>query len=247
MGHERMTSATRSLILANVAVFAGMMLLDLALAFVGKPGSGLIFGYMAFSTETIAQGYVWTPLSYMFLHAGLYHLFLNMLMLYFFGPDVERVIGSRQFIRFFLLCGALGVFANYLPLFLSADAHPVSVVGASGATLGVLVAFAMIDPERQVFLFPLPFPINSRALVIIIIFMNIMTALNPASRTSVATHFGGMAVGFAYMKWIPLWRKYQASRLAARQKLQQPSEDDMDKLGEEIDNIFKFQDRDRRK
>lgn len=252
IGHERITWATRSLILANIAVFAVGLLYDLATALIDKPGLTRVFDFAAFSTDTIALGYFWTPLSYMFLHAGLYHVFFNMLMLYFFGPEVERVLGSRQFIRFFLLCGAVGVLANYVPTWFS-DAPPLLpenfeyVVGASGATLGVLVAFAMIDPDRQVILFPLPFPINSRALVFIIVFINIMNAVNPTSRTSVATHFGGMAVGFAYMKYIPLWTKYRAARLLARKKARGPSEADMNKLGDEIDNIFKLQDRDRRK
>lgn len=249
-GHEKLTWATRLLILVNVAVFAGMMLIDLLTALVGLPGNALFFEYGAFSILLTERGYLWTPITYLFIHDGLSHVFFNMLMLYFFGPDVERVLGSRQFLRFFLLCGAVGVFANYIPhLFAPAD-QPLfvaTVVGASGAVLGVLIAFAMIDPERQMFVIPLPFPINARAVVMLVIFMNIMATLNPLSNESVATHFGGMAFGYAYMKCVPLLRKYWAARMLARKKPSRPLDDKMSKLGDEIDNIFKFQDRDRRK
>ena len=132
----------------------------------------------------------------------------------------------------------LGVLANFVPILLF-DSNPnVLVVGASGATIGILVAFAIIEPNRKIFLFPIPVPVNARILVIFILVMNIMAALNPGNATSVATHFGGMATAFAYMKLrphFPRWRIRGKSRGASLQK-------DLDKLGEEIDNIFKFQD-----
>lgn len=244
-GHDTITWAVQWLILVNVAVFAVQLLLVVPFGFGGLPGSP-ITDWIEFRANAFLSGYLYTPLTYMFLHSGLAHLFFNMLMLYFFGPDVERALGTRQFLRFYLLCGALGVLANfvtigYVRMFTDRPAD-IAVVGASGATLGVLVAFAIVAPERRVFLLPFPFPISSAALVVVIIFLNLITAAQGGTRTSVATHFGGMAVGFLYMKFFPKLTEWR-SRWRRRKG---PSSKDLEKLGEEIDNIFKFQDKDRR-
>lgn len=162
------------------------------------------------------------------------HLFQNMLFLYFFGPEVERVLGTRQFYRFFIFCGALGVFATFIPMALGFG-NPL-VLGASGAVLGVLVAFAMINPEREIFLFPLPIPINARALVAIVVAYNLVSALLIGSNLSVATHFGGMLAGYLYMKWAP-----DVRRMWSQMFKQSPRTRKGD-IGDAIDNIFKFED-----
>lgn len=242
-GHDRITWGVRAVILANVAVFAADLIASFLLAASG-PGRMLLLEFAAFSREGFYSGFLWMPFTYMFFHSGLWHLFLNMLMLYFFGPDVERVLGSGQFLRFYGICGVLGVLANLLPI-----AAPNPVIGASGAVLGVLAAFVVIDPERQVFLFPLPFPINARALVIIIIVLNVIAAIGGSSGTSVATHFGGLICGYAYMKLIPIWNAWRDERRRRQERSQNPqgpSKDDLDKLGEEVDNILKFRNHDRR-
>lgn len=242
-GHDRITWSVQVFILVNVVVFACQLLAEIPLGFLpgdAVPG-GMLVDWLAFSPPDFVHGYLWLPLTYMFLHSGLSHLFFNMLMLYFFGPEVERVLGTRQFVRFYLLCGALGVLGNLLPILLAGANSHISVVGASGATLGVLVAFAMVEPDRRVFLFPLPIPINARALVIIIVVMNLMAGLGSETSASVATHFGGMITGFLYMKYRPYFAARRARRRWGRKKT--PTDGDLNKLGEEIDNIFKFQDR----
>ena len=251
-GHDRITWGVQSILLATTGAFAVQLLLDIPFGGGGPILGGYLYNeWLAFMPTNLTRGYLWTPFSYIFIHFSLSHLFGNMLMLYFFGPDVERVLGTRQFVRFYLLCGAAGVMANFAPVppdysFLSA----ISVVGASGATLGVLVAFAFVDPDRRVFLFPIPVPLTSRALVIIIIVLNLMTAVGGGGTTSVATHFGGMAVGYLYMKYRPAYSAWQARRKLKRpapmKKSGGPPESDLEKLGKEVDNIFKFQDKDRR-
>jgi len=237
----RITRAVQRLILLNAAVFAGQLLLDVPFGGVGAfaPPGGLIAQILSFQPVSFLVGMVWQPLTYMFLHANLMHLFFNMLWLYFFGPDVERVLGTRQFTLFYFLCGALGVMATFVPLSLQfalpfLQARYVSVIGASGAVMGVLIAFAMVNPHRQFFMFPIPVPINARMLVAIVIGINLLNAA-PGSPTSVATHFGGMAVGYAYMKFIPFFRDrqrvYWQSRRQSRKK---------DTTGEHVDNIFRL-------
>jgi membrane associated rhomboid family serine protease len=240
---ERITWGVRTLILITAGVFVGQLGLDILLgapaAVLGNgPPGGIVSFLLAFQPDHLVRGWVWQPFTYLFLHSGLLHLFLNMLWLFFFGPDVERVLSTRQFLRFYMLCGAVGVLATYVGVLFRGV--PVTVVGASGAVMGVLAAFAVINPERRLFLFPFPIPINARALVIIVIVLQIMSAAGQGSNTSVATHLGGIAVGFAYMKLTPLVRRrlWTARRANAR-------EGRMDEVGKAVDNLFRFDKRKR--
>lgn len=245
-GSSRITWAVQRLILLNGVVFALQLLADPLLAWFDASGEwsrapgGILNYYLGFQPLALLQGMVWKPFTYQFLHSGLLHLFLNMLWLFFCGPEVERALGTRQFYRFYLLCGAVGVLATFLPLIWWGD-NP-TVTGASGATMGVMIAFAMVDPHRQFHLFPIPTPINARTLVLIVVVLNIFTGLGN-SAVSVATHFGGMGVGYAYMKLLPQFRRWHRARRAAK-PAQAPPEQPVDKVGEAVNNIFKFKDKD---
>jgi membrane associated rhomboid family serine protease len=216
--------------------------MDIPLGYRGGPPGGFITEWLAFDPQRLFMGAVWQPFTYMFLHGGLMHLFLNMMWLYFFGPEVERVLGTAQFLRFYILCGAAGVFAVLVPLGIAAVAHgtvapaAITVVGASGAVMGTLIAYAIVNPDRTFFMFPLPIPINARALVIIVIVMNLLSVQDGS--TSVATHFGGMAVAFAYMKLAPRIRNWTRSKKPPKGK---PPTDG--NIGDAIDNIFRFEDK----
>lgn len=235
------TRAVQRLILLNVVVFAAQLIANIPFGAptdsglpvgVQLPG-GEAAGFLAFSPLLFLRGALWTPFTYMVLHGGLMHLFQNMLFLFFFGPEVERVLSTRQFYRFFVFCGALGVFATFITAILQGDFHPV--VGASGAIMGVLAAFAIINPEREIFLFPLPIPINARFLVIIVIFYNIFFgAMGRGSGVSWETHLGGLAAGYLYMRFLP--------KLRWRWRKPKPRD-----VGDEVDRIFEIpKHRDRR-
>jgi len=251
---EGITYYVQLLLMANVAVYVAQLLIDIPLGNLSvhdPPGGSLLLEYLAYSNRDFLSGFVWTPFAYLFLHGSLWHLFGNMLQLFLFGPEVERVLGTRQFFRFYLLCGVAGALANLVPMTMGYASYPV--VGASGAVLGVLVAFATIDPDRQLFLFPIPFPVTVRALVILVVFLNLLTAIGGPSGVAVATHFGGMATGYAYMKLRPRMLQWDWARRGRRAKRKKPGgkrgaeePEDEEKLAEAIDNIFKLQDRDRK-
>lgn len=246
----RITWAVQRLILLNIAVFVIQLLVAPVEAYllkkygVGMAAGGLMKTLFGFQSSLFLHGLVYTPITYQFLHGGVLHLTINMLWLFFFGPDVERTLGTRQFYKFYLFCGGLGVFAAMISYLIPGGASP-SVIGASGAVMGVLIAFAMIDPDRQFFMFPLPVPITARWLVIIIIVMNIIAALGD-SPVSVTTHFGGMAVGYAYMKLLPVLSAWQRERRREASLAKDSHTSPMDKVGEAVDNIFKFEPKDRR-
>jgi len=235
---ESITWAVQRLILLNAAIFAGQLVLDIPFGFLKgafAPPGGFIAYWLAFQPGSLFHGALWQPFTYMFLHGNLMHLFLNMLWLYFFGPEVERVLGTRQFVRFYIACGALAVLATVVSAIIWGTG--VSVTGASGAVMGVMVAYAILNPDREFFLFPLPVPINARALVMIVIAINVLNGLQ-GGNTSVATHFGGMLVGYAWMRLIPRFQSYRREQW----RKSHPG-NDRDPVGEAIDNLFKFEDR----
>lgn len=244
----RITWAVQRIIVVTLAVFAVQLLVGPVqyLLFSGYdfsrefPG-GMLNVWFGFQPNLLVQyGLIWKPFTYMFLHSGITHIGFNLLWLYFFGPDVERRLGTMEFFRFYIACGALGVMATFPQYLLSGD--PISVVGASGAVMGVLVAFAMIDPDRQFYIMPFPWPITARGLVVLVVVMNLISGLGN-SQTSVVTHFGGMAAGFAYMYFLPQIRRFFNKGGGGPKK---PGGGGASKVGEAVDNIFKFKDFDRR-
>jgi membrane associated rhomboid family serine protease len=140
----------------------------------------------------------WTFLSYMFVHAGLLHLLGNMFMLFVFGTAVENRMGSRAFILYYLLCG---VGAAVFSLALSAFMQVSPFVGASGAVLGVALAFAVYWPDAELVVFPLPIPIRARTLVALLVGLDVFFYfLTPGDGIAHLAHVGGVLVGYLYFR-----------------------------------------------
>lgn len=174
--------------LACTAVFCLQVFLPLDLWFALWPvGSGLFWP--------------WQVLSYAFLHGGLLHLFFNMLGLWMFGSELERLWGERRYLQF-LLAGVLAAAATQLAI--TALAHSsVPTVGASGGLYALLLAFGMLFPNRMIMpLFP-PIPMKARTFVIV--FGALELALGLSGRSGVAhfAHLGGMVGGFLMIRY---WR-----------------------------------------
>ena len=103
---------------------------------------------------------VWRVITYQFLHGDVMHLAFNMLVLYFMGPFIERSFGSKAFLKFYLVCGAAG--GVVYTLFVLLRILPAGVmVGASGAIMGILVAFGMLFPESKLMLIFLPIQLRA--------------------------------------------------------------------------------------
>lgn len=156
----------------------------------------------------------WGLVTYLFVHSGILHLATNMLALYMFGTAVENRMGSRAFLLYYLYCGiGAALFSVFLTLFMG----QAPFIGASGAVLGVAVAFAMYWPDAELMVFPIPLPIKARYLVIgLALFDVIMARLSPGS-TAHEAHIGGMLAGWLFFKGQSLGRRNPArpSRQAA--------------------------------
>ena len=175
-------------------------------------GRGPIFDLFAFSPDRILQQ-PWGMLTYMFVHAGFWHLLMNMLFIFFFGPPLEERWGSEMFLKFYLVCGLGGVLLS----FLFAEA---TIVGASAACYGIMLAFAMAWPNQPVYVWGV-WPVKVKWLVTFMVAISFASAIGP-TRDGVAhlAHLGGVIVGFLFVKsgWLPAgaWEQPRRTRAGKR-------------------------------
>ena len=135
----------------------------------------------------------WTPFTYMFLHAGFWHIFFNMLGLYFFGPRLEVRLGSRDFILLYLVSGLSGALLSF---FFSPNA---AIVGASGAVFGVLLGFAHFWPEERILIW-FVIPVPARVMVIGFAILSIYSGIQGAGNIAHFAHLGGFAGAWIYLR-----------------------------------------------
>jgi membrane associated rhomboid family serine protease len=152
----------------------------------------------------------WTLVTYMFLHGSFGHIFFNMLGLYFFGPRVEDRLGSNRFITLYLISGIVGA------LFSIVLAPGVQVIGASGAVLGVLMAFARFWPREQLLIWGIV-PIEARWLIIIYAALDLLGGFGRLGRTGIANfaHLGGFAGALLYLLFLERRQGASARRFKA--------------------------------
>jgi len=179
----RMTRAVQWLLALNIGVY----FLQLTLF-----GPDAVYSALALDPARFPATW-WTVVTYMFVHAWLAHLAFNMFTLWMFAPRLEHEWGTRTFVWFYLWCGVGGAIAHLV------FAQHSSVVGASGAISGVLVAYALRWPDEEVYLFGV-IPMRSRWLIAAMLAMNIIFALSPGSRIDWTAHLGGMAFGWIFLR-----------------------------------------------
>ena len=162
--------------------------------FVQQTASGVTSLLYLVPTEVLARP--WTLVTYMFLHGGLGHIFWNMLGLYFFGPRVESRMGSQRFLTLYLVSGVAGALLSVV----LAPRYPI--IGASGAVLGVLMAFARFWPRERLFIWGI-IPVEARWLVIIYAAIDIL-GFNGFGRLGIANvaHLGGFAGALLYLLFL---------------------------------------------
>ena len=137
---------------------------------------------------------IWQPITYMFLHGGLTHLFFNMFLLWMFGKQLELIWGPIKFIRYYLITG---IGAGLL-IYIFSDAV---TIGASGAIMAVLFAYGYIYPNRILFFWFIPMKAKYAILILIIMEISQELARNPGDNISHIGHLGGMFIGFIYLKY----------------------------------------------
>ena len=191
-GPGPLSTALKALIGANVAVF---------LATTFEPSLTLLF---ALEPRAVVEHLrVFQLVTYMFLHAGLFHILFNMLALWMFGTELERVWGTRYFLKFYFVtgigAGALTVCFSMLPFAFAQQVYYSVVVGASGAVYGLLLAWALKFPERSIYMY-FVFPIPARTFVLILGAIELLSSVSAPGGVANATHLGGLLVGYLFLK-----------------------------------------------
>ena len=201
-----LTPVVKRLLIANVVVFL-LMLVS------GQPGQAWVREWFAFRPDAILTR-PWGAVTYMFVHGDLLHLAVNMLVLFFFGPPLEGQWGGREFLRFYVVCGLGGVALSFL-------FQPSWVIGASAATYGLMLAFAMNWPTVPIYVWGI-FPVQARYLVGFLFVVSLLSAAPGAEGSNIAhfAHLGGLLSGFLYLKadWRPGEQLKQIRRSATRRR-----------------------------
>lgn len=186
-----MPPITQALILINVAMF-----------FLDDLLGGALSAHMALWPLESGLFYPWQVLTYAFLHGSLGHIFFNMLGLWMFGSELERIWGQRRYIEFLGASVLAAAAAQLLISFFAGYGNPT--VGASGGLFGLLLAFGMMFPNRTIMpLFP---PIPMKAKVFVALYGGIELLLGVTGTTSGVAHFahlGGMLGGWLMLRY---WR-----------------------------------------
>lgn len=194
MPQRRVTKAVKKIIMATILVFCLQMLAT------DKVGI-LIKYYFGLSLGNVLSLYLWEPVTYMFLHSteNLFHVFFNMLVLYFFGCEMENVLGTKRFVRLYFACGIIaGVGWLLMGLF---RGDPGVCIGASGAVYGVMGAFAAMFPGRVITLFlffVLPVSMTARTMIIGLGVMSLVLMFSSDGNIAHSAHLAGGLAGYLY-------------------------------------------------
>ncbi len=184
----------KNLLIINGVVFVLQMIMQ-GITFQGVPGAYLLDHW--FALNPIGYNFqVWQLITYQFMHGGFTHILFNMFALWMFGIEIENMWGSNKFLIFYLMCGvAAGISQLIFPPLFNEQLAPT--IGASGAIFGVLIAFAMVFPNRYIFLYFF-IPIKAKYLIIGYILLELYAVPQGGSVAHLA-HLGGALAGFVYI------------------------------------------------
>jgi membrane associated rhomboid family serine protease len=159
---------------------------------------GFVYNYLALNPDYVMQR-PWTLLTHMFVHANFNHLLLNMLVLLFFGMELERRVGKTKFLEIYILSGIVAALAQMM-------VSGGYLVGASGALYGVMGCLAIIAPEIRVLLFFIV-PMSIRALVVLFALIDFLT-MGSSDNIAHMAHISGLLVGIAFGMMMKKQPKY---------------------------------------
>src|SRR5688500_7341504 len=193
-GPGGITPAIKALIIANIAMFvAGWF-------------SGTLQEWLGMRPAAVAgEGQLWRLVTYMFLHSreSFGHILFNMLALWMFGVELERMWGTRLFLKYYFVCGigaaATTVVLSFVPLSVFDHLYTALTVGASGAIYGVLLAYGLYFPNRPIYIY-FVFPVPAKYFVMIMGGISLLSSLGGGGGVAHTAHLGGLVVGYFYLK-----------------------------------------------
>ncbi len=192
--------------LALLIVYAVVFIAELVMArFVPQ---NHFFSYLALSKEGLEHGFAWQLVTYQFMHAGWMHMLLNCWVIYAFCRDLESLLGAKRFLALMFSSGIVGGVFQVLTAILWPQLFGGAVVGASACAFGLVAAFAMVFPDRELTMlifFVIPVRMKAKTLLIfsaVLAVMGIVFHEFILPGVAHAAHLGGMAMGWFYVKRI---------------------------------------------
>ena len=223
------TSAIKVLVSVNFGIFVLQTLSN---------AEGLFFPLFGLVPRMVwSELMIWQPFTYLFFHGGIWHVLINMFVLWMFGSELERLWGKSHFLKFYFVTG---VGSGLLTMLFSLQSI-TPIVGASGAVYGVLLAYGLTYPNRQIYLYGI-IPIKSIWFVIGIGMIAFMSSFNNISQVSHITHLSGMLIGYLMLKrpveWRSLWFSIRKRTLEYRVVQEEKKATHRQKIEQDIDIIL---------
>jgi membrane associated rhomboid family serine protease len=216
-------SATNALLVAFAAVFIAEIIAS-PIPRLLIPGNQFCYNYFALSLEGIKHGRIWQLLTYQFMHGGLWHIVGNSLVIFFFGREMESLLGWKRYLTLFFSSGILGGVFQIAAALLWPQFFDGPVVGASAGAFGLIAAFAAMYPDRELTLlifFVIPVRMQARTLLVI---SGVVAVLGIVFSESIlgghvahAAHLGGMFMGVFYVRQVLQGRWFQFRNPLRRQ------------------------------
>jgi membrane associated rhomboid family serine protease len=184
--------AIKGLIITNIVMFVVSL------------AAPSIIDYLGLIPAAVVHGWVWQVVTYMFLHGTPGHILFNMLALWMFGTELERMWGTRFFLRYYFATGIAAAVSTIVfamaPTSLTAHLYNTATIGASGAIYGVLLAYGLTFPNRPIYIYFL-FPILTKYFVMIVGAIALLSSIaDTGSRTAHITHLGGLVAGYVLLR-----------------------------------------------
>ena len=180
---------------------------------------------------------LWQPFTYLFFHGSIWHVLINMFVLWMFGSELERLWGKKHFLKFYFVTG---VGAGLVTMIIGLNSM-TPIVGASGAVYGVLLAYGLTYPNRTVYLYGI-IPIKSLWFVIGIGVIAFMSSFDNVSQISHLTHLSGMMIGYLMLKrpvrFNDLWFTIRKRTLEYKIKHEEKKVSQHQEIEREIDSIL---------
>ena len=192
-GPGPMTPAVKAILYINIGAYVVSLFFPVLLEWLGLVPE-----------LVMTKGWIWQPVTYMFLHApDPTHILFNMLILWMFGVELERMWGSRFFVKFYMITGVgaglISILVSFIPLAATRLTYSADIIGASGALYGLLLAFALYFPNRPILMFFF-FPVPAKYFVAILGAIALITSAKASGGVAATTHLGGLLIAYLYLQ-----------------------------------------------
>jgi len=235
----RITPMVKRILLANVAVF---LIFNMILFQPTAVDGGAAFSFLQ-RTFALAPALwldwfpllpLWQLVTYGFMHGGLGHIFMNLLMLFFLGTMLEEMVGGRRFLTFYLVTIVLAGFAQMMLGLILGEVRPI--LGASGGVLGLVAAVATLRPQTRIIFIIVPLTLRTFALIYVglDLYTQIMDLKGASSGVASFAHLTGAAIGYLSIRrgwiWNDPFERFDAWRAGAAAQRDASNQERVDAL-----------------